>query len=73
MFADRLCDLVVRVSGYRSRGPWFDFQRYQIFREAVGLERHPLSLVGTTEELLGRESRGPGLENREQGSGDSLC
>jgi hypothetical protein len=28
--ADRLCDLV-RVSGYRSRGPGFDSRRYQIF------------------------------------------
>jgi hypothetical protein len=28
---DRLCGLVVRVSGYRSRGPGFDFRRFQIF------------------------------------------
>ena len=28
---DRLCDLVVRVSGYRYRGPGFDPRRYQIF------------------------------------------
>jgi hypothetical protein len=28
----------------------------------VGLEQCPLSLVGTTEELLGRKSRGSGLE-----------
>jgi hypothetical protein len=27
---DRLCDLVVRVPGYRSRGPRFDSRRYQI-------------------------------------------
>jgi hypothetical protein len=27
----RLCGLVVRVSGYRSRGPGFDSQRFQIF------------------------------------------
>jgi hypothetical protein len=27
----RLCDLVVRVSGYRSRGPGYDSRRYQIF------------------------------------------
>jgi hypothetical protein len=27
---DRLCGLVVRVLGYRSRGPWFDSRRYQI-------------------------------------------
>jgi hypothetical protein len=29
--ADRLCGLVVRVPGYRSRGPCFDSRRYQIF------------------------------------------
>jgi hypothetical protein len=28
---DRLCGLVVRVPGYRSRGPRFDSRRYQIF------------------------------------------
>jgi hypothetical protein len=28
---DRLCGLVVRVSGYRSRGPGFDSRRFQIF------------------------------------------
>jgi hypothetical protein len=35
----------------------------------VGLERGPLSLVGTTEELLDRKSSGSGLENREYGVG----
>jgi hypothetical protein len=38
----------------------------------VGLERAALSLVSTTEELLGRNSRAPGLENREYGRGDPL-
>jgi hypothetical protein len=38
----------------------------------VGLERGPLSLVGTVEELLGRKSSGSGLENREYGRGDPL-
>jgi hypothetical protein len=28
---DRLCGLVVRVPGYRSRGSEFDSRRYQIF------------------------------------------
>ena len=42
---DRLCGLVVRVSGYRYRGPGFDPRRYQIFWVVVGLERGPLSLV----------------------------
>jgi hypothetical protein len=36
----------------------FDFRSYQIFWEVVGLERGPLSLVSTIEELLGRKSRG---------------
>jgi hypothetical protein len=41
----------------------------------VGLERGPLSLVSTTEELLERKSSGSsGLENREYGSRDpSRC
>jgi hypothetical protein len=28
---DRVCGLVFRVSGYRSRGPGFDSRPYQIF------------------------------------------
>jgi hypothetical protein len=40
---DRHCGLVVRVPGYRSRGPRFDSRRYQIFWEVVGLERGPQS------------------------------
>jgi hypothetical protein len=39
----------------------------------VGLERGPLSLVSTTEELLGRNSSGPSLENSEYSHGDLLC
>jgi hypothetical protein len=35
----------------------------------VGLERDLLSLVSTIEELLGRNSSGSGLENRECGLG----
>jgi hypothetical protein len=42
--------------------PGFDYRRYQIFWEVVGLERGPLSLVSTTEELLGRKSSGSGPE-----------
>jgi hypothetical protein len=63
----RLCGLVVRDPGYRSRGPGFDFQHYQIFWEVVGL-----SLVSTIEELLGRKSSGSGLENREYSHRDPL-
>jgi hypothetical protein len=36
----------------------------------VGLVRGPLSLVSTTEELLGRESSGSGLEIRDYGRRD---
>jgi hypothetical protein len=49
----------------------FDSRRYQLFWEVVGLERGPLSLVSTTEELLGRKSCGSGLEIREYGRRDS--
>ena len=52
LYQDRLCGLVVRVSGYRHRGLGFDSRRYQIFRVVVGLERGPLSLVRSIEELL---------------------
>jgi hypothetical protein len=54
---------VVRVSGYRSRGPGFDYQRYQILWEVVGLERGALSLVKIIEEVLEWKSSGSGLEN----------
>jgi hypothetical protein len=38
----------------------------------VDLERGPLSLVSTIEELLGRNSSGSGLESREYGRRDPL-
>jgi hypothetical protein len=50
--------------------PGFDSHPYQIFWEVVGLERGPLSLVTTIEELLERKSSGSGLEIREYGSKD---
>jgi hypothetical protein len=54
---DRLCGLVVRVLGYRSEGPGSipDTTR----KTVVGLERGPLSLVSTTEELLDRKVAAP--------------
>jgi hypothetical protein len=45
----------------------FDSRHCQIFREVEGLEWGPLSLVSTTEELLGRNSSGSDLESREYG------
>jgi hypothetical protein len=64
-----LCGLVVRVSGYKSRGPELDSRRYQIFWEVVGLEQGLLRLLSAIEELIGRKSSGSGLENREYGCG----
>jgi hypothetical protein len=39
----------------------------------VGQERGPLSLVSTTEELLGRKTSGSGLENRDYGLKGSIA
>jgi hypothetical protein len=61
----RLHGIVVRVPDYQRSG--FDSRRCQIFWEVVGLERGPLNLVSTTEELLGRTSSGSGLEIRAYG------
>jgi hypothetical protein len=49
---DRLYGLVVRVLDYRSRVPGSIHGHY---KKIVGLERGPLSLVSTTEELLDRK------------------
>jgi hypothetical protein len=61
----------LRSSGQSSwlqiQRPGFDSRRYQIFLVVVGMERGPLSLVSTTEELLGRKSSGSGLGNRDYG------
>jgi hypothetical protein len=43
--------------GYRRSG--FDSRRYHVFREVVGLQRCPLSLLSTIEELLERKLSGP--------------
>jgi hypothetical protein len=47
---DRLCGLVVRVLGYRSGGPGSIPGTTK--KNVVGLERGPLSLVSTIEEVL---------------------
>jgi hypothetical protein len=54
---DRLCGLVVRVLGYRSGGPGSIPGTTK--KKVVGLERGPLSLVSTTEELLDRKVAAP--------------
>jgi hypothetical protein len=55
---DRLCDLVVRVLGYRSGGPG-SIPGTTRKKKVMVLERGTLSLVTTTEELLGRKVAAP--------------
>jgi hypothetical protein len=58
--------LQIQRSGFGSR-------HYQIFWEVVGLERDPLSLISTIEELLGRKTSGCSLEIQEYGHRDLSC
>jgi hypothetical protein len=51
-WCDLLCGLVVRVLSYRSGGPG---SIPGTTKKVVGLERGPLSLVSTTEEVLDRK------------------
>jgi hypothetical protein len=60
------------VPGHRSRSSGFDSLCCQMFWEVVCLERGPLSLVSTIEELLERKSCGSDLGSREYGRGDPL-
>jgi hypothetical protein len=53
---DRPCGLVIRVLGNRSGGPG---SIPGTIRKVVGLERGPLSLVSTTEELRDRKVAAP--------------
>jgi hypothetical protein len=55
----RLCGLVVKSSWLEIQRPGFDSRHYQIFWQVVSLERGPLSLVSTTEELLVRNVTAP--------------
>jgi hypothetical protein len=56
---DRLCGLVIRVLGYRPGGPGSIPSTIRKKKEVVDLERGPLSLVSTTEELLVRKVAAP--------------
>jgi hypothetical protein len=56
--SDRLCGLVARVLGYWSGGPG-SIPGTARKKKVVGLERGPLSLVSTTEELLNRKVAAP--------------
>jgi hypothetical protein len=62
--------LYVQSSLLQIQRSGFEYRRYQIFWEVVGLEPGPLSLMGTREELLERKSSGFGLEKREYGRRD---
>jgi hypothetical protein len=64
---DHLCGVVVKSSWLQIQRSGFDSRRYQIFWEVVGLELGSLSLVSTTEELLGGKSSCSGLEIWEYG------
>jgi hypothetical protein len=55
---DRLCGLVVKSSWLQIRRPGFSSRHYQK-KKVVGLERGPLSLASTTEELLNRKVAAP--------------
>jgi hypothetical protein len=57
LILDRLCGLVVRVLGYRSGDP--DSIPGTTIKKVVGLERFPLSLLSTNEELLDRKVAAP--------------
>jgi hypothetical protein len=78
LFHSILINVIFRLPLWSSgQSSWLQIQRsgfnswrYQIFREIVGLERGPLRLVSTIEELLGRKSSGSYLENREYGHRD---
>jgi hypothetical protein len=54
----RLCGLVARVIGYRFGGPG-SIPGSTRKKKVVGLERGPLSLVSTIEELLDRKVAAP--------------
>jgi hypothetical protein len=55
---DCLCGLVVRVLGYRSGSP-VSIPSTTTKKKVVSLERGPLSLVSTTEEILDRKVAAP--------------
>jgi hypothetical protein len=63
-YRDGFCGLVVRVLGYRAGDPGSipgttRFSEKKEKKTVMGLERGPLSLVSTTEELLDRKVAAP--------------
>jgi hypothetical protein len=67
-YYDRLCGLVVRVPGYRSRGPGLVPVATRFSEKSWG----PLSLVSAIEGLLGIKISDSGPESREYGRRDLL-
>jgi hypothetical protein len=67
---DRLCCLEVRVE-FLATDPEVRVRFQAVPGVLRSLERGPLSLVNTIEELLGRKRSGSGLESREYGCKDS--
>jgi hypothetical protein len=65
---DHLCGLVIRVPGYKSRGPGFDSRRYQICWQVTGLEQGPLSLVSAIDRPCGLVVRVSAYRSRGRGS-----
>jgi hypothetical protein len=62
-FGDRLCGLVVRAPGYRSRGPGSIPSATRFSEKWWVWNGVHFSLVSTVEELLGKKSSGSCLEN----------
>jgi hypothetical protein len=60
-------------SGLELQRSGFDSRCCHILWEVVGLERGPLILVSTTEELFGRKSSGSVQENRDCRRSDPPC
>jgi hypothetical protein len=69
---DRLCGLVVRVSGYRYRGLGFDPRRYQIFWVVVGLEWVHSASWGQLRSYLNKNVAAPVQKTEINGRGDPL-
>jgi hypothetical protein len=59
---DHFCGIVARVPGYSPEVPGSILGTTRLSWVVVGLERGPLSLMSTIEELLGRKSSSFGLE-----------
>jgi hypothetical protein len=60
------------LSSYRFSGPGLESRPYQIFWEVGGLERGPLSLVRTIEELLEKKVAAPVYKTKINERGNSL-